>query len=61
MVTEAQRCPLVRAVYLDVVDALRRFCCEIYLSDLSSTLLRDLQTPQQSLQVCELLTRLLGP
>uniref|UniRef100_A0A3B4GEH6 Thyroid adenoma-associated protein homolog n=1 Tax=Pundamilia nyererei TaxID=303518 RepID=A0A3B4GEH6_9CICH len=51
MVTEAQRCPLVRAVYLDVVDALRRFCCETYLSDLSSTLLRHLQTPQQSLQV----------
>uniref|UniRef100_A0A3Q4H4T6 Si:ch211-225b11.4 n=1 Tax=Neolamprologus brichardi TaxID=32507 RepID=A0A3Q4H4T6_NEOBR len=51
MVTEAQRCPLVRAVYLDVVDALRRFFCETYLSDLSSTLLRDLQTPQQSLQV----------
>lgn len=61
MVTEAQRCPLVRAVYLDVVHALRRFCCETYLSDLSSTLLRHLQTPQQSLQVCELLTRLLGP
>ncbi|XP_056233315.1 thyroid adenoma-associated protein homolog [Seriola aureovittata] len=51
LVTGAQRCPLVRAVYLGVVDSLRRFCCETYLSKLSDTLMRDLQTPQTGLQV----------
>ncbi|XP_073321451.1 tRNA (32-2'-O)-methyltransferase regulator THADA [Pagrus major] len=51
LVTRAQRCPLVRAAYLRVADALRRFCCESYLSKLSDTLMLDLQTPQQELQV----------
>ncbi|XP_051278992.1 thyroid adenoma-associated protein homolog [Dicentrarchus labrax] len=51
LVTEAQRCPLVRAAYLGVADSLRRFCCETYLSKLSDTLMHDLQTPQQELQV----------
>ncbi|TDH12887.1 hypothetical protein EPR50_G00050690 [Perca flavescens] len=51
LVTEAQRCPLVRAAYLGVADSLRRFCCETYLSKLSDTLVHDLQTPQQELQV----------
>ena len=53
LVTEAQRCPLVRAAYLGVADSLRRLCCETYLSKLSDTLLHDLQTPQQELQVCD--------
>ncbi|XP_059193716.1 thyroid adenoma-associated protein homolog [Centropristis striata] len=51
LVTEAQRCPLVRAAYLGVADSLRRLCCESYLSKLSDTLLHHLQTPQQQLQV----------
>ncbi|KAA8592239.1 hypothetical protein FQN60_017694 [Etheostoma spectabile] len=51
LVTEAQRCPLVRAAYLGVADSLRKFCCETYLSKLSDTLVHDLQTPQQELQV----------
>lgn len=51
LVTDAQRCPLVRAVYLGVADTLRRFCCETYLSKLSDSLMHDLQTPQTGLQV----------
>ncbi|XP_042345011.1 thyroid adenoma-associated protein homolog [Plectropomus leopardus] len=51
LVTEAQRCPPVRAAYLGVADSLRRFCSEDYLSKLSDTLVHDLQTPQQELQV----------
>lgn len=51
LVTEAQRCPLVRAAYLGVADSLRRFCCETYLTKLSDILVRDLQTPQRELQV----------
>uniref|UniRef100_A0A3B4ZZQ2 Thyroid adenoma-associated protein homolog n=1 Tax=Stegastes partitus TaxID=144197 RepID=A0A3B4ZZQ2_9TELE len=51
LATEAQRCPLVRAVYLGVADCLRSLCCETYLSKLSDTLMHDLQTPQQGLQV----------
>lgn len=53
LVTEAQRCPLVRAAYLGVADSLRRFCCETYLSTLSDTLVHDVQMPQQELQVCD--------
>lgn len=52
LVTEAQRCPLVRAAYLGVVESLRRFCCESFLGQLSDILIRDLQTPQHQLQVC---------
>ncbi|XP_053277676.1 thyroid adenoma-associated protein homolog [Pleuronectes platessa] len=51
LVTEAQRCPLVRAVYLGVVDSLRRFCCETFLSKISDILMHDLQKPQTGLQV----------
>ncbi|KAM9360663.1 tRNA (32-2'-O)-methyltransferase regulator THADA [Symphorus nematophorus] len=51
LVTEAQRCPLVRAAYLGVTESLRGFCCETYLSKLSDTLIHDLQTPQRELQV----------
>ncbi|KAF0033857.1 hypothetical protein F2P81_013923 [Scophthalmus maximus] len=51
LVTQAQRCPLVRAVYLGVADLLRRFFCETYLSKLHDVLTRDLQTPQTGLQV----------
>lgn len=51
LVTEAQRCPLVRAAYLSVAESLKRFCSETYISKLSNTLMHDLQTPQQGLQV----------
>ncbi|KAI3372852.1 hypothetical protein L3Q82_023303, partial [Scortum barcoo] len=51
LATEAQRCPLVRAAYLGVADSLRRFCSETYLSTLCDTLVRDVETPQQELQV----------
>lgn len=53
LVTRAQRCPLVRAAYLSVADALRRFCCEVFLSKLGDTLTLELQTPQQELQVLD--------
>ncbi|KAM4746045.1 tRNA (32-2'-O)-methyltransferase regulator THADA isoform 2-T2 [Anableps anableps] len=49
--TTAQRCPLVRAVYLSVADSLRRHFCETFLLQLSDRLLHDLHTPQQGLQV----------
>ncbi|KAM9743067.1 tRNA (32-2'-O)-methyltransferase regulator THADA [Menidia menidia] len=51
LLTEAQRCPLVRAVYLGVVDALRRHCSQSFLSQLSDTLMHDLQSPQHGLQI----------
>ncbi|XP_041644080.1 thyroid adenoma-associated protein homolog [Cheilinus undulatus] len=51
LVTEAQRCPLVRAAYLSVVESLRGFLCETFLSKISETLMNDLQKPQQQLQV----------
>ncbi|XP_041856056.1 thyroid adenoma-associated protein homolog isoform X2 [Melanotaenia boesemani] len=51
MATEAQHCPLIRAVYISVVDSLRRHYCESFTSQLSDALMHDLQTPQQSLQV----------
>ncbi|XP_041793146.1 thyroid adenoma-associated protein homolog isoform X2 [Chelmon rostratus] len=51
LATEAQRCPLVRAAYLGVADSLRRLCCETYLSELSDSLMHDLQKPQQALEV----------
>ncbi|KAF3695800.1 Phosphoinositide-3-kinase-interacting protein 1 Kringle domain-containing protein HGFL Precursor [Channa argus] len=50
LVTEAQHCPLVRAVYLSVAESLRSFCSKGYLSKLSDTLMQDLQRPQQGLQ-----------
>lgn len=51
LVTEAQRCPLVRGAYLGMADTLRRFCCETYLSKLNENLMHDLQTQQAELQV----------
>ena len=51
LVTVAQRCPLVRATYLGVANSLRRFCRETYLSKLRETLMHDLQTPREELQV----------
>lgn len=53
LVTEAQRCPLVRAAYLGVAASLRRYSSETYMSKLSDTLTHDLQTPQRELQVCD--------
>lgn len=50
--TTAQRCLLVRAVYLSVADSLRRYSCETFLLQLGDRLMWDLHTPQQSLQVC---------
>lgn len=62
LVTETQRCPLVRAAYIAVADSLRRFCCETYLSKLRDTLIHDLQTPQRELQVCDThAAKVLGP
>ncbi|XP_068167990.1 tRNA (32-2'-O)-methyltransferase regulator THADA [Antennarius striatus] len=51
LVTAAQRCPLVRAAYLAVVDQLRTFCSEAYLSKLCDILKQEFQTPQKELQV----------
>ncbi|CAN9513218.1 unnamed protein product [Ophioblennius macclurei] len=45
LVTEAQRCPLVRAVYLGVADSLRVPSCESFLSELSDIVMQDLQKP----------------
>lgn len=49
--TGAQRCPLVRAAYLRVVDSLRKRSCENFLSQLCNTLTNDLNSPLQGLQV----------
>ncbi|XP_012718940.2 thyroid adenoma-associated protein homolog [Fundulus heteroclitus] len=49
--TTAQRCPLVRAVYLSVVDSLRRHCSETFLLQLSGRLMHDLHAPQHGLQI----------
>uniref|UniRef100_A0A3P8VX30 Si:ch211-225b11.4 n=1 Tax=Cynoglossus semilaevis TaxID=244447 RepID=A0A3P8VX30_CYNSE len=51
LLTEAQRCPLVRAVYLEVAESLRGLCSETYLSYICDTLMHDLHTPQEGLQV----------
>nr|XP_061803888.1 tRNA (32-2'-O)-methyltransferase regulator THADA-like [Nerophis lumbriciformis] len=49
--TDAQRCPLVRAAYVAVVDSLRGFCCETFLSKLFDILKCELHKPQHGLQV----------
>lgn len=59
LVTDAQRCPLVRAAYLGVADSLRGVCSETFLLKLSETVTRDLRTPQEELQVCDTLTETL--
>ncbi|KAM6930999.1 tRNA (32-2'-O)-methyltransferase regulator THADA [Xenentodon cancila] len=51
LATEAQRCPLVRAAYLGVVNSLRTHCSENFLSQLSDALIHNLQNPQPGLQV----------
>ncbi|XP_051924804.1 thyroid adenoma-associated protein homolog isoform X2 [Hippocampus zosterae] len=51
LATDIQRCPLVRAAYVNVVESLRRFCCETFLSMLFDVLIRELRTPKQGLQV----------
>ncbi|KAM9858631.1 tRNA (32-2'-O)-methyltransferase regulator THADA [Aulostomus maculatus] len=51
LATEAQRCPLVRAAYLCMVDSLRRFCCVSFLSKLCDTLMSELHAPQEGIQV----------
>ncbi|XP_029365595.1 thyroid adenoma-associated protein homolog isoform X2 [Echeneis naucrates] len=51
LATEAQRCSLVRTVYLGVADSLKRYCSEIYLSKLRDALMHALRTPQTGLQV----------
>ncbi|KAM7018971.1 tRNA (32-2'-O)-methyltransferase regulator THADA [Tautogolabrus adspersus] len=51
LVTEAQRCPLLRTAYLGVAESLKQFCCETFLSKLSESLMHDLQKPQQQPQV----------
>lgn len=52
LATEAQRCPLVRAAYLGVADALRGFCSETFLVELSETVARGLEeTAEEELQV----------
>lgn len=56
LVTDAQRCPLVRAAYLGVAESLRGVCSETFLLKLSETVTRDLQTPQEELQVGDTLT-----
>lgn len=52
LVTEAQHCPLVRAAYLGIAVALRRFFCETYLTKLNQILICGLQKPPKELQVC---------
>ncbi|XP_077600767.1 tRNA (32-2'-O)-methyltransferase regulator THADA-like isoform X1 [Stigmatopora nigra] len=51
LATDAQRCPLVRAAYVAVVDSLRRFCGETFLSNFYGVLKCELHRPQQGLQV----------
>ncbi|XP_061527590.1 tRNA (32-2'-O)-methyltransferase regulator THADA isoform X2 [Phycodurus eques] len=51
LATDAQRCPLVRAAYVAVVESLGRLCSQSFLSKLFDVLIRELRTPQQGLQV----------
>ncbi|XP_024130967.1 thyroid adenoma-associated protein homolog isoform X2 [Oryzias melastigma] len=51
LVTEDQRCPLVRAVYLSVADCLREELCEDFLCQLSDRLTHELHSPPQALQI----------
>ncbi|XP_023821654.1 thyroid adenoma-associated protein homolog [Oryzias latipes] len=51
LVTESQRCPLVRAVYLGVADCLREELCEDFLCQLSGKLICDLHTHPPGLQI----------
>ncbi|XP_053726379.1 thyroid adenoma-associated protein homolog isoform X1 [Synchiropus splendidus] len=48
---EAQRCPLVRVAYLDIVSSLREFFCESYLSQLHDLLTHMICAPKRELQV----------
>ncbi|XP_038151490.1 thyroid adenoma-associated protein homolog isoform X1 [Cyprinodon tularosa] len=49
--TTAQRCLLVRAVYLSVAESLRRHSCDSFLLQLSDRLMHDLYAPQQGLEI----------
>ncbi|XP_077377667.1 tRNA (32-2'-O)-methyltransferase regulator THADA isoform X2 [Festucalex cinctus] len=51
LATDAQRCPLVRATYVAVVESLQRFCRQTFLSELFDVVMRELLTPQQGLQL----------
>uniref|UniRef100_A0A8C5G1Z7 Thyroid adenoma-associated protein homolog n=1 Tax=Gouania willdenowi TaxID=441366 RepID=A0A8C5G1Z7_GOUWI len=51
LASEAQRCPLVRAAYLQVVVCLRSVCCQTFLLKLSETLMLDLLKPNISFQI----------
>ncbi|XP_029961478.1 thyroid adenoma-associated protein homolog [Salarias fasciatus] len=51
LATEAQRCLLVRAVYLGVADSLRAPSCESFLSELRDAVMQDLQKPGDPLQI----------
>ncbi|XP_061672934.1 tRNA (32-2'-O)-methyltransferase regulator THADA-like isoform X2 [Syngnathoides biaculeatus] len=51
LATDAQRCPLVRATYVAVVQSLGKLCSEAFLSKLFDVLTRELRTPQQGLQI----------
>ncbi|XP_056135401.1 thyroid adenoma-associated protein homolog [Lampris incognitus] len=51
LVTDHQRCPLVRGAYLAVAGSLRGFCSEAFLHKMNGTLLCELHRPQHRLQV----------
>lgn len=51
LATEAQRCPLVRMVYVEMVETVKRLCSEQFLSKLNHLLCEELQKPQPALQI----------
>ncbi|XP_055079941.1 thyroid adenoma-associated protein homolog [Periophthalmus magnuspinnatus] len=51
LATEAQRCPLVKMAYVEVVETITQFCSEHFLSQLHEILTDDLQKPQHEIQI----------
>ncbi|XP_072289759.1 tRNA (32-2'-O)-methyltransferase regulator THADA [Eucyclogobius newberryi] len=51
LATTAQRCPLVKMAYVEVVETITQFCSEPFLSQLHEILIEDLQKPQQEIQI----------
>lgn len=52
LATQSQRCPLVRAAYLEVADSLKGFCSQKFLMELSKMVAHDLKgAAEEELQV----------
>ncbi|KAK7934127.1 hypothetical protein WMY93_005023 [Mugilogobius chulae] len=51
LTTDAQRCPLVKMAFVEVVETIKQFCSEPFLSQLHKILTETLQKPQQEIQI----------